>query len=301
MMRNRLTRKSVRVLAISILVGVIALCIPGVSFGSDGSTVARPMNAFAFGLLKHLPGQGNIVVSPYSADASLAAVGLGAEHTTAAQIKRVLHATSTAQWTQPFDPQNTHSESFVSTDGAVATPFMQRVARYRYAKGPDYQTIELPYLASDLSMLVVMPDHSAVAHFRRQFDVIQLKRVVTNLRTRAVDLHMPRFRLEYRTMLNPALAAMGMSSAFRAGIADFSGIGGTPGSLYLSLVVQAADLQVDEQGTVGAASTVSVINATSAPLLRHAITLRLNHPFLFFIRDNATGAVLFAGQVVNPA
>jgi serpin B len=81
--------------------------------------------------------------------------------------------------------------------------------------------------------------------------------------------------------------------------ADFSGIT-TGTALKISAVEHAADLQVDEEGTVAAAATGIGLEPTAVSPLP-ATRLTLDHPFLAFLRDDATGAILFVAQVTNPA
>jgi serpin B len=90
-----------------------------------------------------------------------------------------------------------------------------------------------------------------------------------------------------------------MPVAFSDG-ADFSAIT-APTSLKIAAVEHAATLKVDEAGTVAAAATGISLEPTAAPVLGNVVSLRLNRPFLLFLRDDATGAVLFAARVNDPA
>ncbi|HWE32453.1 MAG TPA: serpin family protein [Solirubrobacteraceae bacterium] len=148
---------------------------------------------------------------------------------------------------------------------------------------------------STLSMLLVMPAPGTLASFERH---VPLAGIVRSLRTKLVDLRMPRFRLALHQELNPVLEALGMPLAFSDG-ADFSGITHAVG-LKLQAVEHGATLTADEQGTVAAAAT-GISTEPTAILGGPAVQLTLNHPFLLFLRDRDTGAVLFAGRVVNPA
>ena len=118
---------------------------------------------------------------------------------------------------------------------------------------------------------------------------------------------MPRFGVETHASLKTLLEALGMPLAFTRGVADFSGIH-VPESyeeiLYISEVIHQANIDVDEEGTVAAAATAVIMGATGggcSPVIGKTITLRLDHPFLFFVRDLETGAVLFMGRVVDPS
>ena len=67
-------------------------------------------------------------------------------------------------------------------------------------------------------------------------------------------------------------------------------------------VQHAADFRLDEQGTIAAASTVVTVEVTSVHVFpRPPIAFNADRPFLFFLRDDRSGAVLFAGRLVSPA
>jgi len=108
---------------------------------------------------------------------------------------------------------------------------------------------------------------------------------------------MPKFHLSFDTGLVPVLSELGMPIAF-SDAADFSGITSQT-ALKISAVQHAANLRVDEQGTIAAAATGIAVEPTAIPVAP-ATRLTLDHPFLLFLRDDASGAILFVGQVTNP-
>jgi serpin B len=91
---------------------------------------------------------------------------------------------------------------------------------------------------------------------------------------------------------------MGMALAFGAEV-DFSGMTGTR-ALYISDVIHKAFVAVDEAGTEAAAATAVVMVESAAPIYENLATMRLDRPFLFLIRDDDTGTILFTGRVLNP-
>ena len=125
-----------------------------------------------------------------------------------------------------------------------------------------------------------------------------------------VELFLPRFSAETKALLEDVLASLAMPLAFTRGVADFTAIH-VPKTyeeiLYISKVIHKANIDVDEKGTEAAAATAILMGATgggcvgAVPSPRKTITLRLDHPFLFFVRDLETGAVLFMGRVVDPS
>jgi serpin B len=118
-----------------------------------------------------------------------------------------------------------------------------------------------------------------------------------------VRLSMPRFEFETDLDLKTALAAMGMTIPFDPNLADFGGMADLAqieGNLYISDALHKAYIGVDEAGTEAAAATAILMGVTSAPM-GEPIEVRLDRPFIYAIYDRQTGAILFLGQVTNPA
>jgi serpin B len=99
--------------------------------------------------------------------------------------------------------------------------------------------------------------------------------------------------------LGAPLSAMGMSRAFTH-VADFSGMTQKE-RLAIGFVIQKAFVETNERGTEAAAVTVVGAQAESGFYHPPPSTFHADHPFLYFIRDPATGLVLFIGRVVDPS
>ena len=100
--------------------------------------------------------------------------------------------------------------------------------------------------------------------------------------------------------------ALGMPTAFDAGSADFTGIhvpDATEDPIYIADVIHQANIDVDETGTEAAAATAVGMDTggCTGPLQPRRSRFRLDHPFLFVLRDLETGAILFMGRVVDPS
>jgi serpin B len=101
--------------------------------------------------------------------------------------------------------------------------------------------------------------------------------------------------METAFTLNEVLIALGMTDAF-GDKADFSGMDGTK-ELLISKVLHKAFIEVNEEGTEAAAATAVVMKLRAMP---QSIEFRADHPFLFIIRENQTGAILFMGRMLKP-
>jgi serpin B len=92
---------------------------------------------------------------------------------------------------------------------------------------------------------------------------------------------------------------MGMPLAFSIDNADFSGMTGKR-DLFISQVIHQAFIDVGEQGTEAAAVTAITMMTTSAPPAREIKVFDADHPFVFLIKDHATGSILFMGKIMSP-
>ncbi|MCJ7509523.1 MAG: serpin family protein [Dehalococcoidia bacterium] len=201
-----------------------------------------------------------------------------------------------AAWAFPFEPQDTEDGPFHLLDGGeVSVPMMKQSKEFGYAEGAGYQAVSLPYGVSGVSMVLLVPQAGQFEAFESSLNAERVDAIVKALERWSVTLSMPKFDFESSFDLGETLEMMGMPDAFSA-TADFSGMTGSR-ELFISAVVHKAFISVDEEGTEAAAATAVGMPASAAG---HA-DLTVDRPFVFLIRDYETGAILFAGRVVNPA
>lgn len=206
-------------------------------------------------------------------------------------------------WASPFDPAHTAEGAFVvAPDAEVRVPLMAKLQRIPYAEFEEVQIAKLPYAGAGLSMLVVLPREKAglaALEARLTPDVLAAWRA--GLAERDVRLVLPKFKLTWGAFeLNGALKALGMLDAFSDTQADFSGMDGRPAWLYIGLVLHKAFVEVNEEGTEAAAATAVVMRAR-AMRPSPPVEFRADHPFLFLIQEETTGAILFLGRVADPS
>jgi serpin B len=201
-----------------------------------------------------------------------------------------------ANWEHPFDPSATTPSAFYGSTGTVDVPTMHESTTLSVSQTADYTAVALPYAGKKLEMDVVMP--TDLASFERGFDAAKLNAIVDGMQPDDADLSLPKFELRaHFPNLRQPLESLGIRDAFEN--ADFSGMDGKR-DLSLSAVVHETFVQVDEKGTVAAAVTGGIV-ATSTAIATQPDVIRIDHPFVFVIRDVATGSVVFLGHVVNPA
>jgi serpin B len=202
-------------------------------------------------------------------------------------------------WKTKFDPKLTRDSDFhLDAEHSVKCPMMACSGRFRYGyhRGPpaSCDVIELPYVGGDFSLIAILPlELEGLADLESKLTTENLATWLASLRETEVPVWLPKFRLETGFSLDETLSAMGMRDAF-GGHADFSGIDGTD-TLYISSVLHRAYVEINEEGTTAAAATANLVPMTNIPLI-----FRADHPFLFLIRDNRSGSILFLGRLVDP-
>jgi serpin B len=206
-----------------------------------------------------------------------------------------------AQWADAFDPKRTSQAAFTRRDRRVVqVPYMVREGEFAMGMlGDDASVIELPYAGGQLAMDIVLPgslDDSALD----VSDADALGRALERLEPAMVRLSLPRFTAELDSIsLKPFLEAAGVRTLFSAN-ADLSGISAAPGELRVTDIVHAAFIDVNEQGTEAAGATGVGIGTLSAGTPR-VPEVTVNRPFLFVVRQPASGLILFAGRIGDPS
>jgi serine protease inhibitor len=201
-----------------------------------------------------------------------------------------------APWQTAFSVGATAPGAFTRADGStVDVPMMQVGEAMPYAAGTGWRAVEIPYVGGSLAMTVIVPDD--LAAFEAALTADGLTSITGALADAPVALTLPKFSIETKAQLGDVLVALGMPTAF-SDAADFSGIT-TAEQLVIDEVIHQANIDVDEKGTEAAAATAVVMRAGSAPA--EPVTLKVDRPFLFALRDVPTGAVLFLGRVGDPS
>jgi serpin B len=197
-------------------------------------------------------------------------------------------------WKVPFK-KDIPLAIFHAPNGDVSVPTMFGNLNAGIWSGPGWNAGALDYMGDTTSMIIVVPDAGTFSSFEAALTPESLSDILDGAQTNIrADLIMPRFRFATDVGLNGTLSELGMPEAF-SDRADFSGINGAR-DLRVQAVIHKAIIAVDEKGTTASAATGVAVGVTSIPP-----TLRVDRPFLFFIRHNLTGAILFQGRVVDPS
>ncbi len=202
-------------------------------------------------------------------------------------------------WARQFKEDRTEDAPFTLLDAdAVQVPMMNQKAKFAYAEIDDLQVLQLPYVGDELSMVILLPKASdGIRQIEQELTAESLAKWLDSLREREVFVSIPKFKMTSKFTLQTLLAQMGMAQAFTSA-ADFSGMTGRR-DLFISAVIHQAYVDVNEEGTEAAAATGVVMKMTSMGPNRTPV-FKADHPFIFMIRDNTSGSILFLGRVMNP-
>lgn len=211
-----------------------------------------------------------------------------------------------ANWAVKFNKKLSYDSPFRLINGDTASvKMMNRASRQNYGKVDDVQILELPYNGENLSMLIALPKDDDIAKLERSLSQDRLTSWRRAMFPKKVEIHLPRFKLDPSGSMNlsNALNDLGMEDAFDT-TADFTGMAPTQGkeALHIDSVFHKTFVKTDEDGTEAAAATaVSMSRSMSMSMDEDTPVFRADHPFVFLIQDEVSGAVLFMGRVADPS
>ena len=201
-------------------------------------------------------------------------------------------------WTYSFEKGSTYLSDFTKEDQSVEqVSYMLMKGRMNYLTNDIFSAIELPYGNENFSMVFILPgDGKSISDIAASMNINNYMALTDGFIKKEINIHLPKFKFGYKELLNQPLADMGLSIAF-SGLADFTGIN-PDGGLYISKVIHQSFIDVNEKGTEAAAATVVQIDRTS--IAPEITVFKADKPFLFFIREKSSNAVLFLGKVGHP-
>lgn len=199
-------------------------------------------------------------------------------------------------WNKQFEKKNTRESNFTTNNSKVVrVNMMHQTNQFAYMEDELAQYLDMPYGNKGFTMTVILPQAGkTTSDVLKAFDMQKWNALVSNLSvgSSTVNLSFPRFQLKGQYELKTPLVQMGMVRAFDSTQADFSAISDI--ELFISRILHSTYCEVDEVGTEAAAVTVVEVSDTSMP---QTYVFNANKPFMFVIRENSTGVILFMGLV----
>ncbi|HEY3320373.1 MAG TPA: serpin family protein [Planctomycetota bacterium] len=203
------------------------------------------------------------------------------------------------KWEAPFTKTATREAPFRISDAEqVPCQMMSAGGDHLYMENETLQALKLPYQGKELSMIILLPKTNDLARLERNLTTANLAAWIGSMTEPMVSVSFPRFKMTAAFMLKSDLQALGMKDAFVYPHADFTGIEPKK-EFYVGEVLHKAFVEVNEEGTEAAAAT-AVIGKTGGPPPKPKV-FRADHPFLFVIRHEQSGAILFLGRLTDPS
>jgi serpin B len=199
------------------------------------------------------------------------------------------------KWQTPFEPSRTKTEPFHTVSGAPVEVQMMhsQASDFRFRQDDRFIAAELGY-ANENFRLVVATTKEAPAR-PQEFAAVAGWLSGEGFAAQDGEIALPRMSLSARGELLPPLDALGLAAARRSPDA-LEGFSDEP--LVIRRILQKVELRVNEEGTEGAAAT-AVMTVRGLQIGRH-IKMVVDKPFVFALRDDRTGLVLFMGYVGSP-
>lgn len=201
-------------------------------------------------------------------------------------------------WKVQFDPEDTHREKFTTQIGDQVEVDMMKLTgeTFNYMESDSIQMLEMEYKGDDLSMIVILPKKGQFDRVEQSLSLDSFDDWKEEMSRQEVEIYLPRFKFEMRSLLKPYLQELGIVDAFEPNTADFAGIDGSR-NLFINSVIHKAFVEVNEEGTEAAAAIGVTVGITSIPEIN---VFRADRPFIFFIQQKESGNILFIGRVSNP-
>jgi len=218
------------------------------------------------------------------------------------------------KWELPFEPQNTHSETFYLQKEQGNEKQVEMMNLYRsdleYLSNEFMEGVLLPYQKNNdenngntLAFIALKPtEKNQIREVYCKLTNEVISDILAHRQTQTVNLKLPKFEVTFDKELNESLKNIGLVECFDEDKANFDQLGKTiyNDTLYIDLVRQKAKIIVDEEGTEAAAATEVVMMDKCAMIMTEPKELYFNEPFIYMIMDMETEVPLFLGILDNP-
>lgn len=202
-------------------------------------------------------------------------------------------------WENPFASLKTYQGYFNLENGKTMVSFMNRNSETSFLTSDDLEGVLLPFADTRFAFIAILPaEGSSVRDTVNSMDQATFKRLLESSRQITLDLHLPKFEIEYEPGMQGILANLGMDEAFHSA-ADFSLMNKNRNKdLFINGIGNKTYFKIDENGAVAAAVTGMIIAASAR--IEDRPGLVFDRPFLYGIVDTLSGLPLFLGIMDTP-
>lgn len=206
-----------------------------------------------------------------------------------------------AKWEAPYEKDHVKDGDFTASDGSVKKATFLSDTSYTYFETDKATGFIKNYEGGEYAFLAILPNDASISanEFAKNFTLKDYEAFI-NSRTTDYCVHsrMPEFKSDFKLLMNETVGNLGAKSIFEPGQADFSGIAGTPGEIYVSTILHQTHIEVDAKGTKASAATVvSMAKGASVEDTSNDRYVNCDRPYVYAIVDTKTMAPVFIGTV----
>lgn len=207
-------------------------------------------------------------------------------------------------WRYQFDKSLTKKEPFHLESGqSVMIDMMStgKASTIKFRGTTNASYIEIPYSTGQYSMGIILPHENKMEEAEKEFTFENLKEWRASARESNAIIKMPKFKMNYKLeTLIENFKDLDLITPFTDDIRNFRLLFESAGKLFISSIAHEAVLDVDEKGTEAAAATVVTVTTLSTISTPQTLLLQLDRPFIFFIQEKHSGAIIFMGKLSDP-
>ncbi|CAI0465341.1 unnamed protein product [Linum tenue] len=213
-------------------------------------------------------------------------------------------------WNDKFDASATKDHDFHLLSGSsIKVPFMTSKKKQFVSQFDGFKVLSLPYKQGEdkrrFSMYFFLPDSkdglpALVEKAGSESDF--LNRHLPLQKVEVGEFRIPRFKISFGFEASNTLKGLGLVLPFsnEADLTEMVESSAAGSNLSVSSIFHKSFIEVNEEGTEAGAASVGVI-ALRSLLVAEKIDFIADHPFMFLIKEDLTGMVLFSGHILDPS
>ena len=212
-------------------------------------------------------------------------------------------------WKDEFEAEDTNGGTFYLIDGNTINATMMhkqtKSDNISYYKDDDITALAMDleeYEDEQMEFVAIMPNDN-LSDYIENFSTNDYENITDNLTlasesNEGLNITIPRFSFDYNLKLKQDLKNLGITDAFEPG-ADFSNMADT--TLCVDEALHKSNIDFSEKGVKAAAATVIVMMENAVAVSEdEPVEIKIDKPFMYFIRDKKTGEIWFVGTVYEP-
>ncbi|NMA49980.1 MAG: serpin [Tissierellia bacterium] len=205
-----------------------------------------------------------------------------------------------AEWANIYKNTQINDGEFTLENGEKQAVELMSSSEFSYLENETVTGFIKPYKDNKYAFVALLPkENISMADLLKSIEAKDLISLLENKKDKEVNVKIPKFSMEFDTLLNETLQSLGILDAFDEKKADFTSLGkSVDGNIYISRVIHKTKIDLDERGTKAGAVTAVDMVTESAPI-EEAKKVILDRPFFFMILDTEQNLPLFMGSLMS--